>query len=887
MPLPLLRTKLYSPPLRPNLVERPRLIKRLQAGLHRKLTLISAPAGCGKTTLVGEWLASCACPAAWLSLDEKDNDPTRFLTYLIAALETICPQTGRSLRPLLDAPQPPPAERLMTELVNSLGGAPERSILVLDDYHTITALAVHQLLTLLLDGLPPTWHLVLTTRHDPPLPLPLLRARDQLTEIRQSDLRFSAAESASFFSNCMRLPLTPEEIAVLETRTEGWVAGLQLAALSLEGRDPAGRTQFIAGFSGRHHFVLDYLTDEVLTRQPETVQLFLLQTSILDQLSGPLCDAVTGGDKGRQILARLKAANLFIVPLDDERCWYRYHHLFAELLQARLQETRPGELTTLHRRAALWHQEFGTAADAIHHAQATGDATLAAEVIERATLKHSTWSRADVATLLRWLQSVPPDLMHHRPWLRLFAARALIVAGQWEQGAREMDELADWLRNHPTADDAALLLGRVMADQASLAVMLGHVHQTLEYAHGALEQVPHDDLIQRVRLHAILGMAHARAGDVRDAERAFEETVDLALQANMGYAAVPILCNLALTQFDQGRLEASVESCHRAIELGTIDGAVIAPAGFAGLILGKVHYERNELEAAEKQLRDGIQLLSRGGIAEAFGNLHAVLAQVLLARGDTAGALEIVQKAVLLAESSGIERLAVQAAAYQARIWLGCGELEAAARWSTSYQLLGPVEYLREFEVLTLARVLLVQSRPAAALELLDSLLPPAEYAGRQAAVIEIQGLRGLAWHAQGDLEQALAALGRALNLADTLHFARTLIDEGIPMAALLRQAALRGIAPNMVRRLLVAMEGTAAKSTPPASPLPEPLTGREQEVLQLLALELANAEIACRLVITLPTVKSHTRNLYGKLGVHTRRQAVDRARSLGLLPPL
>ena len=885
MPLPLLRTKLYSPPLRPNLVERPRLIERLQTGFHRKLTLISAPAGCGKTTLVGEWLANCRCLAAWLSLDDKDNDPTRFLNYLIAALGTLYPEIDRSIRPLLDAPQLPPAERLMTELLNSLSETPQRSILVLDDYHSITALAIQELLTLLLGGLPPTWHLVLITRHDPPLPLSLLRARDQLTEIRQSDLRFSAAESASFFSDCMRLPLTPAEIALLEERTEGWIAGLQLAALSLEGREPADRSQFIAGFSGRHHFVLDYLTDQVLTRQSESDQLFLLQTSILDQLNGPLCDAVTAGEQGRQILERLQAANLFIVPLDDERCWYRYHHLFAELLQARLQETRPGELTTLHRRAALWHQEFGAAADAIRHAQATGDDNLAAEVIERATLKHSTWSRADVATLLRWLQSVSSDQMQSRPWLRLFTARALTVAGQWDQGSRAMDELADWLRAHPAADDAALLLGRVMADQASLAVMLGHVAQALQYARSALEQVPRDDLIQRVRLYAILGMAHARAGDVVDAERAFEETVDLALQGNMGYAAVPILCNLALTQFEQGRLNAAVETCQRAAELGTIDGALIAPAGFIGLILGNVHYERNELEAAEKQLRDGIQLLSGGGIAEAFGNLHAVLAQVLLAKGDIAGAQQMAQKAVHLAENSGVERLAVQAAAFQARIWLGCGEREAAARWADAYRQLGPADYLREFEALTLARVLLAQNRPSVALELLDSLLTPAERAGRQAAVIEIQGLRGLAHHAQGDLEPALAALGRALTLADTLHFARTLIDIGTPMAALLQQAALRGIAPNSVQRLLSAME--TAERTHPASPLPEPLTGREQEVLQLLALELGNAEIARRLVIALPTVKSYTRNLYGKLGVHTRSQAVDRARSLGLLPPL
>src|SRR3712207_2120202 len=441
MSTPILATRLYAPPPQPKVVLRPRLTERLNEGLHRRLTLISAPAGFSKTTLLGEWLASCELPAAWLSLDGGDNDPTRFLAYLVAALRTIAPNIGEGVSGMLRSPQPPPTESILTALLNELNTVPDDFVLILDDYHVIDARPVDDALTFLLEHLPPQLHLVISSREDPHLPLARLRARGQLTELRAADLRFTASEAAEFLKGVMGLSVSAEEIAALETRTEGWIAGLQLAALSMQGREDV--PGFIRAFAGDNRYVLDYLVDEVLQRQPERIRSFLLQTSILDRLSGPLCDAITGQDDGRAMLEALERGNFFVVPLDDKRHWYRYHHLFAEVLYAHLLQERPDQVPTLHRRASEWYEHNGSAADAIRHALAAEDFERAADLVELA-VPAMRRSRQE-ATLLGWLKALPDELFHVRPVLSVHYAGTLLQSGQLEGVEERLRDAERWL----------------------------------------------------------------------------------------------------------------------------------------------------------------------------------------------------------------------------------------------------------------------------------------------------------------------------------------------------------------------------------------------------------------------------------------------------------
>jgi LuxR family maltose regulon positive regulatory protein len=907
MSLPLLKTKLYIPPVRPELVPRPSLIQRLNAGLHRKLTLVSAPAGSGKTTLVSTWLHSGDRPSTWLSLDAGDNDPIRFFTYLIAALQKRDGDIGQSVQHLLEASQSPRPESLIMALINDIVATPESFVLVLDDYHTIAELAIHEAVGLLLERQPLQMHLVVATRHDPPLPLSRLRGRGQVTEIRRGDLRFTREETAAFLNQAMGLRLTSTEIATLEARTEGWITGLQLAALSMQGRDGESVARFIEGFSGRYHFVLDYLTDEVLKRQPEPVQRFLLQTSILEQMCSPLCDAVLSiGERGlesgdtpvpnswhpsKQMLEQLDAANLFIVPLDDEHTWYRYHHLFAELLQARLQETDPDRIPELHRQAVGWYEANAFASEAVHHALATEDFGLAADVIQRQIMKIATWSRLDVATLLGWLRALPDEVVHSRPWLWLFTARALFSTGQIQTTLRILDELEASLRADPSIPDGEQVRQLIIADRASYAAVRGDVQQAIAFAQRFLARVPEDDAFGRIRAMAILGMAHMRSGAVSQAHHAFTTASNLAQASDISFVAVPMVCNLAEVQIVQGRLRQALQTCERAMRIGTVDGTRISSAGFVGLGFGKVLYEQNDLQAAERYLLQGLEVLSRGGIAEHFGNMHAVLAQVKQAQGEAESAMAAIQQAVDMAQGSSIPRLCILASAYQARIWLALGNVDEAIQWARDYRQAGETEYLREFEDVTLARVLLTGNEVDEALALLDSLLSSAEAAGRQGGVIEIQALRALALQALGKQDEALDTLASTLALAEPEGYVRVFVDSGEPMRVLLKQAASHGVAPGYVARLLAVFDGPAGDRAGgpgthvPSQPLVEPLTDREVEVLQLLAKGLSNREISQRLFISLPTVKSHTGNIYGKLGVHSRKEAVARATALGMLP--
>ncbi len=899
MDAPLLKTKLYKPQVRPEIVPRQRLLEKLNAGLDRKLTLVSAPAGYGKTTLISAWLQATEMSFAWLSLDKEDNEPIRFFTYLVSALQGIDAEFGRSIQEWLEAPHPPALESLAATLINDMAKVPDSFVLVLDDHHIITERAIHEALGFLLDRQPPQMHLIIATRHDPPLPIARFRARGELVEVRQRDLRFTVEETAAFLNRSFSLDLSAAEVALLDERTEGWITGLQLAGLSMQGRDAASVNHFINDFSGRHHFVLDYLTDEVLKRQPARFQEFLLRTSILERMCGPLCDVVADqGDgldgvqqlDGQATLEELQRANLFVVPLDDERKWYRYHHLFAELLRARLEETWPGLTADLHRRATTWYEEKGLGFGAAQHALASGDHALAAAVIERAILRFDIWSSTEISTVLGWMKALPDDVVRPRPWLRLFIARTLYVSGQWQTTEQMLQDLEGWLYDHPETPDAQRLLALVVADRAGYALVRGDVRQGKELVRRMLARAPEDQVLIDMRAAAMLGMAHARAGEALEAERAFSQAIDAAPEG-MGYAIAPIICNLAEAQYIQGQLEKSWQTCEQAIKAGTVDGQRHATTGFAGLLLGKIRYERNDLVAAERHLLEGLDLLRQGGIGGHFGNLDAALAQIRQARGDRDGARSTIQRAVQIAQAANIPRLVMQARAYQARIWLAQGELALARGWARDYRQFGATEYVRDFEDCTLARILLARDQPDEALTLLDGIVPSAESNGRRGNLIEILALRALAQQALGEQNAAVDDLARALAHAEPEGYVRTFVDMGQPMAALLKQAAMRGVAPAYVGKLLAALGGehAPAVTTAPSAtqPLVEPLTEREREVLRLLAEGLSNAEIGQRLYISLPTVKSHTRNIYGKLDVHSRDQAVVNARALGILPPL
>src|SRR3712207_13717 len=528
MSTPILATKLYVPPPQPRVVLRPRLIERLNEGLHRKLTLISAPAGSGKTTLVGEWVAAVERPAAWLSLDEGDNDPTRFRSYLVAALQTVAPDIGESVLGVLGSPQPPPTESLLTALLNEISTIPDDFVLVLDDYHVVDARAIDDALVFLLEHLPPRMHLVIATREDPHLPLARLRARGQLTELRASDLRFTLSEAAEFLNSVMGLGLSAEDIAALESRTEGWIAGLQLAALSMRGREDV--SGFIRAFAGDNRYIVDYLVEEVLQHQPELIRSFLLQTSILERLSGPLCDAVTRQEDGRGMLEALERGNFFVVPLDDKRHWYRYHHLFADVLNAHLMAEQPDQVSTLHRRASAWYEHNALAADAIRHALAAEDFERAADLIERA-VPAIRRSRQE-ATLLGWLQALPDELFRSRPVLSVHYAGTLLQSGQLDGVETRLRDAERWLDTMADMsemvvvdeEDFRRLPGSVAIYRAGIALVLGDVADTAKYTRRALDLVPQDDHLLCGSAAGRLGLAYWTSGDLEAGHRSYSRS---------------------------------------------------------------------------------------------------------------------------------------------------------------------------------------------------------------------------------------------------------------------------------------------------------------------------------------------------------------------------
>jgi LuxR family maltose regulon positive regulatory protein len=897
MAIPLLKTKLYVPPVRPRerVVSRPRLIERLDDGMHsgRKLTLISAPAGYGKTTLVSTWLSGRKCPTAWLSLDAGDNDPVRFLRYVIAALQTIAPGVGEATQGLFQSPQLPPPESILTVLTNELCSLPDQVALVLDDYHLIGAADIHRAVSFVLEHLPsPSGvHLVILTRADPPLPLSRLRARSQLAEFRAGDLRFTTEEAAAFLNQVMGLGLPAGDVAAMEASTEGWIVGLQLAAIAMQSRlsaqDRQGIHSFVAAFTGGHHYIVDYLVDEVLDRQPDEVRSFLLQTSLLERLSGPLCNALTGRVDGQAMLRALEQANLFVVPLDDERRWYRYHHLFAEVLRSHLQEMHPDRLPELYRRAAGWCEQNELVSEALDYALAAGDQDLAARLVESSA--RSMLMRGELVTLGNWLKALG-EVIGERPWLGVHRAWMLILTGRVEGVERLLQEVEDHIVDHPLRDpiERQDMLGEIATVRGLVTYLRGDALRSARLCRQALESLREDNGVVRGLAAYALSEASRHSGDLDGALQANAQAVRLARASGNTLLAVTALTSRADVMIEQGRLHQAAEACNEALQLATLaNGTRLPAAGRAYVNLGKVLYEWNDLEAVARYAQLGIDLCRQGGLAEFLTAGHVMLARARQAQGDLDGAQEAVREAERLMRRHSLPAGTTSSvAACRVRLWLAQGNLEMAARWTQQSGLTvdDEVSYIREGEHLALLRVFLARDEPDAALTLSDRLLRAAEAAGRRGRVMVFLALQALAWQAKGDVPRALAALERALSLAQPEGYVRTFLDEGAPMAMLLRQAGSRGIAPDYVARLLSAMAETSGMTRPAAQPLVEPLSERELEVLRLLAAGKSNQGIADELVLATGTVKRHLNNIYGKLSVRSRTECVARARELRLV---
>lgn len=906
MSTPILATKLYIPPTRPQLVLRPRLIERMNEGLssRHKLTLISAPAGFGKTTLVREWIVNCERPVAWLSLDEGDNENTRLLTYLIAALQTIVPNIGAEALRMVQSTQLPPIESVLTILLNEIAAIPDDFILVLDDYHVIEDKTVGNILTFLLEHLPPQMHLVITTREDPNLPLARLRARDQLTGLRATDLRFTDSEAAEFLNQVMGLSLSAEDIAALEARTEGWIAGLQLAAISMQGHHDTGT--FIKSLTGSHHFVLDYLIEEVLGQQPESVQSFLLRTSILDRMCGSLCDAVLldSSVSGQETLEYLERTNLFIIPLDNERRWYRYHHLFGSLLRQRLgQSWTPEEIATYHMRASEWYEKNDYPGQAFHHAIAARDFIRAAMLAEKnwrgmsESFQYAAW--------LGWAKQLPEELIRSRPVLCTQIAWGYMDISDVDASESRLRDAEQCLENPPNdmvvvvEDQFRALRARITIVRTYNAQSVSDFSGAVKYAELALKLAPEEDHFIRAQTKAILGGTYWANGDLDAASKSMSDWIDSAQKAGNFIFAIASASGKADILTEQGHLREALKTYQQSLQLASeheTESQPIIAHHYLGLAL--LYHEMRDDESAAQHFQKSMELGQQSVLRDWSYRKYLAQAQLKESEGDLDSALDLLDDAQrfyarsLIPNTHPIDALKVG-------IYLKQGRLSNAQEWvrEHGFSVDDDLNYLREFEHVTFARVLVAEYQINRkersiqdALSLLKRLLKAAEEQKRMGSILEIMIVTALAYHALGNTSQAFASLERALTLAQPEGYFRIFVNKSEPMRSLLLD--FRGSLEKQPRGKDHELHGYVDKllsafaqaNDMPQSNSNDLLSQRELEVLRLIAQGLSNDEISQRLFLALDTVKGHNRRIYGKLQVQRRTEAIIRARELGLL---
>lgn len=906
IPALLLATKLHLPQPRPLQVLRLHLFARLNAAHNAQnhtplLTLVSAPAGFGKTTLLGEWLRQSGRRTAWVSLDADDNDPIRFWTYFIAALQKVHPDAGKTALALLHSPQPPHFDAYLTALLNDITALDDMFIYVLDDYHVINSKPIHEGVIFLLDHLPAQMRLVITTRADPPFPLARLRARGQLLELRAADLRFSQHEAQMFLHQATGLAVTPEQAETLDQHVEGWVAGLQLAALALQTRAPTPHliTQFIQDFTGSgHRFILDYLTDEVLRYQSEEIQAFLLKTSILDRMCSPLCEAVTSHPDSQIILDELERRNLFITPLDNERRWFRYHHLFANLLKSRLQSTHRNQSPELHRKASAWLESAGLTFEAINHALAAQDFEHAADLVQRHS--ESMWTRGELITMERWLGAIPTSIIGAHPNLMLAHAWTHFLLNPYRLSEIEFMVGEAEKASGPDADEKTR--GVAATIKASIASNREDLAQAIELSHTALRLLPQKDIFWRLVPTIDLGLAYDAAGRVEAAAEYLNQAIYLSAQIGNRYAEMVATGHLGRVRAAQGQLHAAAMLHRHALQIAAEQGWQQLPMmGLPHVWLAQLLYEWNDLEDATRHATEGISCVAAHHQHERIlMEGYAVLARIRHAQGDDRAALDLLQQCERVAQRINMPWATARVRAYQARGWLAQGLVEQASRWLQEAGL-GPNDELssqREYEYTTMARVLLAQGNATQAVSTLTRVLESARSGGRLQAMVEAAALRALAFQLAAWQEQALGSLHESVELAAPEGYVRTFIDLGEPMRRLMSN--LRSQLGKQIPLALYLDQIMAAfPASPPADKamrmgaadqpsiihhLVEPLSPRELQVLRMVAQGLTNQEIAERLVVALSTVKAHTNSIFGKMGVKSRTQAIARARELDLL---
>ena len=866
------------------------------------MTLLSAPAGFGKTTLLAEWLATAPADGqsrAWLSLDRRDSDPAVFWAYVIAALGSATHGMGEGAVSLLQSPQPS-MEVVLATLINDLSVLSGDVVLVLDDFHVIESTEVQDGMAFLLEHRPPQLHLVFASRADPAMPLARMRGRGDLVEIRVADLRFTSDEAAAYLNGAMGLALTAADVAALEGRTEGWIAALQLAALSMEGRDDI--PSFIAAFAGDDRYIVDYLAEEVLERQPEHVRSFLLHTSILSRLNGPLCDAVTGQAAGKAMLESLERGNLFLVPLDDRRRWYRYHHLFADVLRARLIDEQPDLVQGLHLRASAWFERNGERSEAIHHALAGEDFERAATLVELA-MPAMLRDRRE-ATLCSWLDLLPEPLFAQRPVLSVGYVGALMSTGQVERAAPRLQAAERWLDvttgvpEGPEGSSSDMVVvdveqlrelpGTIEMYRAAQALVHGDPRGTAAHARRAIDLSPEGDHLPRAGGTALLALASWTTGDLGQAHRAYSES--MAMMLRVGHASDVLACALAVADIElaQGKLSDAKRTYERALELVAVrSGSAVRGTADMHVGLSGVERERNDLQAATQHLLRSQELGAHAGLPQNPYRWRVAMAQLRRAEGDLDGAVDLLEEAerVYTGDFSPDVR---PIPAMRAGLHVARGALGDALRWVRACGITvdDDLSYLREFEHLTLARVMLAAVTVYSiddAVRFLARLLAAAQDGSRRRSVVEISVVQALALQRRGDGAAATACLRHALTLAQGEGYVRTFVDEGPAMTSLLKAVARQGAASGYARQLLAAASRTAP-STPAPQGLIDPLSERELEVLRLLATDLSGPDIARELVVSLSTVRSHTKNIYAKLGVNNRRAAVRQGAELHLL---
>lgn len=872
--LPILATKLSIPPLRPQVVNRPRLLNRLNEGLRHRLTLISASAGFGKTTLICQWLKHVERPVACLSLDKEDNDPIRFLTALAATLQTIAPSLCEETLRALQSPQPPPLNAILITLLNDLTAIQDPLVLVLDDYHIIDNEAVNQILTSLITHLPPSMHLVITTREDPHIPLARLRAQDQLTELRVGDLRFTPSEAITFLTQIMGLALSTQNAALLANRTEGWITGLQLAALSLRGHDDVAG--FIASFTGSHHFVLDYLVEEVLTHQPQHIQTFLLRTSILERLCGPLCDAVIcdASINGQTALQELERANLFIIPLDNERYWYRYHHLFADLLRQRLrQQNEQCQERELHIRASTWFEDQGHLLEAFHHAVAANDIERTTHLVEGNGMP--LHFRGALIPVLRWLESLSATTLDTWPSLWVMYASALSMAGQLNKVEEKLQAAETVLHGMVQDDWARNLIGHIAAIRALVAATQYQEETIIVQSRRALEYLHPNNLAIRTATIWKLGWAYQMQGDRVAAEQAYTETISLCRESGNLMIHISATVGLGAIQEANNQLHQAVQTYQHALQLAGGQPQLVLCEAHLGL--ARIFYEWNELDTAQYHGHQSLQLAQPyESVIDRFIVSETFLARLSLASNDIADATTRLAQAEQSARRRNSVARLPEIAAVQILLLLQQGDLTTAAHLAHMHNL--PISQ---------ARVYLAHGDTSAALAVLEPWQQQAEARKWEDECLRGMVLQAVALFLHGARNRAIHLLRKTLAIAEPAGFIRLFADEGAIMAHLLSEGIASGIASDyirIVRPLCGAEKQQDTQNLPSAQSLLKPLSQRELEVLQLMALGHSNQEICKQLFLALDTVKGHNRKIFGKLQVQRRTEAVARARELGLL---